>query len=168
MIGTTREERRWFVKAIAQGLVEWMGAAEPPVPVEEMLRHPPGVYRRDFGVVDMYSNLWDATFARPPSRRGSVFVRIDLPPAARRYALAREALSAVVTSEHGKRLGLHELLVEELPQVGEEFAGHLLAPDRMVAAYRARGGGAEEFARTFGIPAELAQRRWEEVSADIV
>lgn len=167
MIGTTREERRWFIRAVAQGLVDWMGVAEPPVPVEEMLRHPPGVYRRDFGVVDMYSNLWDATFARPPSRRGSVFVRIDLPPAKRRYALAREALSAVVTSEHGRRLGLDGMLLEELPRAGEEFAGHLLAPDRMVAAYRARGGDAEGLAEAFGIPQELAQRRWQEVNAEI-
>ncbi len=69
MITITQEEREWFLRNLARGLVEYMGATNPPVEVEEMLQHPPGVFAFDFGVVDMYSNLWDATFARPPSRR---------------------------------------------------------------------------------------------------
>ena len=66
MIQVTREERHWFLRNMAQALVDYAGAAEPPVPVEELLKHPPAAYQEDFGVVDMYSNLWDATFARPP------------------------------------------------------------------------------------------------------
>ena len=62
MISTTREERRWFVRNLAQGLADYTGASEPPVPVEEMLKHPPEIYQNDFGVVDMYSSLWDILF----------------------------------------------------------------------------------------------------------
>ena len=93
MIPFSREEREWFLRNLAHGLVEYLGRAEPPVDVESMLTHPPALYDFDFGVVDMYSNLWDATFARPPSQRGSIFVRIDLDPDERRFALAREMLS---------------------------------------------------------------------------
>jgi len=97
MIPITREERQWFLRNLAQGLVDYMGVVEPPVPVEDLLRNPPLLYDSDFGVVDMYSNLWDATFARPPSQRGSIFVRIDLEPEERRFVLARETLSALIT-----------------------------------------------------------------------
>src|SRR3972149_2927938 len=105
MISITREECQWLLGNLARGLVEYLGVVEPPAPVEGMLKHPPGNFDMDFGVVNMYSHLWDATFARTPSQRGSIFVRIDLNPEERRYSLAREALTAVVTSEHGRALG---------------------------------------------------------------
>ena len=132
MIAITREEREWFLRNLAYGLIEYMGATNPPIEVEEMLQHPPPVYGFDFGVVDMYSNLWDATFARPPSRRGSIFVRINLPPHQRRFALAREILSALITSKHGQAMGLGDLLMENLQESAEYFARHLLAPEPMV------------------------------------
>ncbi|NIM95940.1 MAG: ImmA/IrrE family metallo-endopeptidase [Anaerolineales bacterium] len=166
MISSTREEREWFLRNIAQGLVEYMGAVEPPVQVEEMLRHPPDVYGFDFGVVDMYSNLWDATFARPPSRRGSIFVRVNLQTDQRRFALARETLSALITSKHGRLMGLADLLMDTLQESAEYFARHLLAPEQLVDAFRERGGKGDEFAEVFGIPEQVAEVRYiESVSA---
>jgi hypothetical protein len=162
MISTTGEERRWFLRTMAQGLVNGTGTVEPPLPVEEMLQHPPRVYERDFGVVDMYSNLWDATFARPPSRRGSIFVRVDLPPARRRYALARETLSAVITSAHGRAMGLQDMLMDDLQESADYFAGHLLAPDTLVEAYTEAGGDRSGFAEAFGMLDEVAEARWHE------
>jgi hypothetical protein len=159
MISVTREEREWFLRNLALGLVEYIGAAKPPVEVEEMLKHPPGVFGYDFGVVDMYSTLWDATFARPPSRRGSIFVRVDLPPSERRFALAREILSALITSKHGQALGLSELLMDSLQESAEYFARHLLAPDPMVQAYQMNDGAEVGFAYQFGIPEEVAAQR---------
>jgi hypothetical protein len=100
------EERRWLLRNLALGLVEYLGVAEPPVPVEALLRHPPSVLESDLGIVEMYSNLWDATFARLTDLRGSIFVRIGLPSHERRFALARELLRALVTSEHGRAMGL--------------------------------------------------------------
>jgi hypothetical protein len=133
--------------------------------VEDVLRHPPAIYEQDFGVVDMYSNLWDATFARPPNQRGSIFVRIDLAADDRRYALARETLSALITSKHGRSLGLADLLLSDLWDSAEYFARHLLAPQSMVDAYRAREGDEAGFGRTFGLPARAAAARWEEAVA---
>src|SRR5512137_772140 len=101
MILIAPEERRWLLRNLALGLVEYLGVAEPPVPVEALLRHPPRALRDDLGLVEMYSNLWDATFARLIDARGSIFVRIGLPSPERRFALAREFLRALVTSEHG-------------------------------------------------------------------
>lgn len=162
MIPTTREERRWFVKNLAQGLVDYSGATEPPVPVEEMLKHPPELYQRDFGVVDMFSSLWDATFARPLSNNGNVFVHASLDSARRRFVLARETLSALITSAHGRNMGLADLLLSDLRDSSEQFARAMVAPDSMVAAYRAQGGESEGFAEAFDIPSEVAAQRWQE------
>jgi hypothetical protein len=158
----TREERQWFLRNLALGLFEYLGIAAPPVPVEELLRHPPDVFANDLGVVDMYSNLWDATFARLPSQRGSIFVRIDLSSDERRFALAREILSALITSKHGRALGLADLLMPDLRESAEYFARHLLAPEALVAAFRKRGGKDATFAAAFDLPARVAGLRWEE------
>src|SRR3972149_2711948 len=152
MISITREECQWLLGNLARGLVEYLGVVEPPVPVEEMLEHPPGNFDMDFGVVNMYSHLWDATFARPPSQRGSSFVRIDPNPEERRYSLAREALTAVVTGEHGRVLGLPDLLLSSLREWGEYFARQLLAPDALVDAYRDSGGDEDHRAGALPIP----------------
>ena len=160
MIPYTREEREWFLRNLARGLVEYFGRAEPPVDVESMLNQPPPLYDADFGVVDMYSNLWDATFARPPSQRGSIFVRIDLDPEDRRFALARELLSALITSKQGRSMGLPDLLLPHLHESAEFFARILLVPDRMLEAYRKQGGNREQLALTFQIPTPIAALRW--------
>lgn len=168
MIQTTWEERQWLLKNLAQGLADYLGAVEPPVSVEELLEHPPGLFDEDFGVVNMYSHLWDATFARTPSQRGSIFVRIDLPPGERRYSLARETLTALVTSQHGRAMGLPGLLLSSLRECAEFFARCLAAPESLVAAYRHRGGSREGFAKAFGLPEPAAEARWNDLSAQPV
>lgn len=160
MIPVSREERHWFLKNVARALLDFSGASEPPVPVEDVLDHPPAVYQEDFGVVDMYSNLWDATFARPPGQRGSIFVRVDLDPEERRFALARETLCAMITSKHGRDLGMPDLLMSELKDSAEYFATHYIAPELLVRAYRAQGGDEENFAESFQLPAGVAAARW--------
>ena len=160
MIPVSREERHWFLKNAARALLDFSGASEPPVPVEDVLDHPPAVYQEDFGVVDMYSNLWDATFARPPGQRGSIFVRVDLDPEERRFALARETLCAMITSKHGRDLGMPDLLMSELKDSAEYFATHYVAPELLVHAYRAQGGDEENFADSFQLPAVVAAARW--------
>jgi hypothetical protein len=167
MISTTREERRWFVRNLAQGLVDYTGASDPPVPVEEMLKHPPELYQNDFGVVEMYSSLWDATFARPLTQRGNVFVNVNLDAEKRRFALARETLSALITSKQGRALGLADLLLSELRDSAECFARALMAPAMLVEAYRKRGGNRDDFANAFGMPPESATVRWDEVETNV-
>ena len=161
----TREERQWFLRCLAFGLYEYMGAVAPPIPVEGLLKHPPSLFQDDFGVVDMYSTLWDATFARPPNRPGSVFVRIDLPAEERRMALARELLSALITSKHGRAVGLVEFLMPDLKDSAEYFARHLLAPEPLVEAFRRRGGEEAGVAEAFGMPEPSARLRWKESQA---
>ncbi len=160
MIPVSREERHWFLKNVARALLDFSGASEPPVPVEDELDHPPAVYQEYFGVVDMYSNLWDATFARPPGQRGSIFVRVDLDPEERRFALARETLCAMITSKHGRDLGMPDLLMSELKDSAEYFATHYVAPELLVRAYRAQGGEEENFAESFQLPTGVAAARW--------
>jgi hypothetical protein len=165
MILAAPEERRWLLRNLALGLVEYLGIAEPPVPVEALLHHPPRVLQEDLDLVEMYSNLWDATFARMIDSRGSIFVRIGLPSHERRFALARELLRALVTSEHGRAMGLPEILLPELQECAEYFARQFLAPEALVAAYRKRGGGEAQFRETFDLPAQVAVARWGDAPA---
>ncbi len=160
MIPFSREEREWFLRNLARGLIEYFSGAEPPVDVEEMLKQPPPLYDADFGVVEMYSNMWDATFARPPSQHGSIFVRIDLEPDERRFALAREMLSALITSKHGRAMGLPDLLLPHLRESAEYFARFLLIPDIMLETFKQRGGKKQSVMDTFGVPARIASLRW--------
>lgn len=162
MTPATREEREWLLGNIAHAFCDYMGAVEPPVPIEDMLKHPPDTYKNDFGVVDMHSNLWDATFARPLSQKGNIFVRKDLSSERRRFALARETLSAVITSKHGRSLGLMDMFISDLLDSGERFAARLLAPEPMVGAYRQQGGDERGLAGRFDIPGSVASKRWEE------
>ncbi len=162
MIQTTAEERQWFLRNLARGLADYLGVVEPPVPVEQLLEHPPSLFDEDLGVVNMYSHLWDATFARTPAQRGSIFVRIDLPDRERRFSLARETLTALVTSRHGRALGLPALLLSTLKDCAEYFARYLLAPEPLVEAFRSRGGSYDTFASAFGLPAGAADLRWED------
>lgn len=167
MMPVTRDECQWLLANLARGLVDHLGAVDPPVPVEDLLEHPPHCYDADFGVVNMYSHLWDATFARTPSQKGSIFVRIDLPPDERRYALARETLTAMITSDHGRSMGLPDLLLPSLREWSDYFARHLLAPDALVKSYRAHGGGEDRFADAFHMPARSAAARWSDSAQTI-
>jgi hypothetical protein len=163
MIPVTQEEREWFLDNIAQGLVEYTGVAEPPVPVEELLKHPPDLYRDDLGVVDMRSDLWDATFARPLTQRGNIFVRMDLSPEERRLALARETLSALITSKQGRAMGLPKMFISDLRDSADYFARALLAPLRFVDAHRKQDKRPDTMADDFCIPQSVADERWDEL-----
>lgn len=167
MIPITRAERQWFLRTMARGIVDYLGTVEPPVPIEDLLTHPPDVYASDFGVVEMFSNLWDATFARPPSQRGSIFVRVDLEPDERRFALARETLSAMITSKHGRSLGLYELFLPNLKDSAEYFARHLLAPESMVQNANSDIKSPQDLAEKFEMPNPVAELRWREVPFSI-
>jgi hypothetical protein len=167
MIPITRAERQWFLRTMARGIVDYLGTVEPPVPIEDLLTHPPDVYSSDFGVVEMFSNLWDATFARPPSQRGSIFVRIDLEPAERRFALARETLSAMITSKHGRALGLYDMFLANLKESAEYFARHLLAPEELVHNSKSDIDGPQDLAEQFMLPYPVAELRWREVPFSI-
>lgn len=163
MIPITRKEREWFLDTIALGLVEYMGIAEPPVPVEELLNHPPDLYQDDFGVVDMRSNLWDATFARPLTQRGNIFVRMDLEPNERRYALAREMLSALLTSRHGRAMGLADVFLPELRDSAEYFARAILMPSHFVHTRNGSDQQPEVIANDFQVSPSLACERYEDL-----
>jgi len=161
MIPTTREERQWLLRMIAAGLNEYLNTTSPPVPVEELLLHPPAVYEQDFGVVDIFTRIWYATFVRPLNKKGSVFVRVDLPPEARNFALARETLLALISGEFGRRLGLHETLLPFINESADYFAAELLAPEVLVQSYQAQNGTEEDFAQDFRLPEHIAEERWQ-------
>jgi hypothetical protein len=66
----------------------------------------------------------------------------------------------MITSKHGRELGLPDLLMSELKDSAKYFASRLLAPDRFVEAYRAQGGEEETFEDAFDLPATVAAERW--------
>lgn len=156
----TREEREWLLRSIARGLLDYMNSTEPPIPVAELHRHPPGVYDQDFGVVEIYTKLWDATFIRPLNKPGGVYIRIDLPPEKRRYALARETLFALVSSKHGRKLGLPGIFMPTMDEDSAYFAGHLLAPDAMIKSIKKNSPEQLNIAETFCLPEGIAAKRF--------
>jgi hypothetical protein len=164
MITCTKKEREWFLQNIAQGLVDYLGVMEPPVPIEKLLRNPPAIYDADFGVVEMNSELWDATFARLPDQSGKIFVHSDLGPEARRYALARETLSALITSKHGQNLGLFELVESHLRESAEFFARILLAPPRLLRCFCSGDGAVTRIVKEFKLPMHAASKLCEDMS----
>ena len=162
MRSNDQEERKKILRILALTFIKYIEAVGPPINVEKMLKDPPKAFQEDFGIVEIYSNLWDAIFARPTSQRGSIFVSPTLPPDKRRFALAREILSALIDSTLGQATGLGEVLKGDLQESAEYFAGHLLAPNPMLETYRANGGNESSFANAFGIPEEIADQRWRE------
>jgi hypothetical protein len=50
--------------------------------------------------------------------------------------------------------------MSELKDSAEYFATHYLAPESLVDAYRAQGGGEEGFAESFQLPEAVAADRW--------
>ncbi len=92
---------------------------------------------------------------------------MNLPPPQRRFALAREILSALITSKHGQNLGLGDVLMDSLPESAEYFARHLLAPEPLVKAHEVNGGDVIYFADEFGIPVEVAEKRMDDVFSEV-
>ena len=166
MTASTCEERQWLLRMIAAGLHEYLSTTDPPVMVEDLLMHPPEVYADDFGIVDIFSQIWDASFVRPMNRKGSVFVRVDLPQEARNFALARETLLALLSGKFGRKLGLHDVLLPYISDSADYFAMALLAPEALVKSYSSRNGTREAFAGDFCLPEKAAAVRWNEVAGE--
>jgi hypothetical protein len=57
------------------------------------------------------------------------------------------------------------MLMDDLQESADYFAGHLLAPDTLVEAYTEGGGDRSGFAEAFGMPDEVAEARWHESAA---
>lgn len=164
MILTTQEERFWFIRYLALGLVSHMGMTEPPVWVEKFLHYSPTL-NKNYNVetqtnTDVFGDIYD----RLIHMGGRIISSSNLPEDERRYALAREIIIALGSSKHGRCLGLPQFIVPHLPELQDYFARVLLAPDPMIIAYRKGGGKFRDFARTFLIPHRIAEIRWNETA----
>lgn len=162
MFLTTQEERRWFVQNLALGLISHLGILHPPVPVEEILRNPPDVFVNPPTHLSGTHNAWEEALKRSVFIGGRVIIPGDLPKDERRYAIAQGIMLAIGESDHGKNMGLPQLLSPYLWELKDYFARILLAPDSLIDAYRQSGGGFDDFAKSFLIPPRIALIRWEE------
>jgi hypothetical protein len=171
MFLTTQEERRWFVQNLALGLISHLEILHPPVPVEEILRNPPTIFVNPPTHLLGTYNTWEETLKRPIYIGGRVIIPGDLPEDERRYAIAQGIMLAIGESDHGKNMGLSQLLSPYLWELKDYFARILLAPDPLIVTYRQSGGRFDDFAKSFFIPPRIAVIRWEEpayieISAD--
>lgn len=161
MILPTQEERLWFTKNLALGLVSYMGVTEPPVWVENFLHYPPMVREKNASqalLIEMSTEIYQ----RLIYIGGKMISPSDLPESERRFALAREVIVALGSSKHGRSMGLPQFIVPYLTELQDYFAGILLAPDHLILIYRNQGGDYHNFARTFLIPDRIAEIRWQE------
>ena len=162
MIQVTREERYWLLRNFALGLVDYLGAAFPPVWVVNLLKQPPPIYTSLFAKVRPSNGGWNQIYERPIYKDGRTTRPWELPIDERRYAIAREILIALGGSSYGRDMGLPELLITHLEECQDYFGRVLLAPDQLVASYREQGQDLRGFAETFLIPTRIAADRWED------
>ena len=164
MILTSQEERFWFVRNLALGLVSYMGATDPPVWVENFLHYSPTTHEKKSSPTCDKTDILGEIYERLLYMGGKIILPSNLPEDERRYALAREIIVALSGSKHGRELGLPQFIVPYLTELQDYFARVLLAPDPMVLAYREEGGEFHDFARTFLIPHRIAEVRWNETT----
>jgi hypothetical protein len=164
MILTTEEERLWYVRYLALGLVSHMGITEPPVWVEKFLQYSPNLYVKSSLDSTKTTDVIEEVYKRLIYIGSRIISPSDLPEDERRYALAREIIIALGSSKHGRCLGLPQFILPYLPELQDYFARVLLAPDPMIIAYRKQGGEYRDFARSFLIPHRIAKIRWQETA----
>jgi hypothetical protein len=162
MILTSREERYWFVRNLALGLVSYIGATNPPIWVENFLHYPPAKPQKGIAPIQDSNDILGEIYERLIYIGGRIISPSDLPEDERRYALAREVIVALGGSKHGRKLGLPQFIVPYMTELQDYFARVLLAPDPMIHAYRKEGGDFHNFARAFLIPFRIADVRWQE------
>jgi len=163
VILTSQEERCWFIKNLALGLVSYMGVTEPPVWVENFLHYPPNIRAQDSSqalITDMSTEI----YSRLIYIGSKMISPSDLPEDERRYALAREVIVALGSCKQGRSMGLPKFIVPYLTELQDFFARILLAPDPLIHAYRKQGGDLHDFARSFLIPSRIADMRWQETT----
>jgi len=164
MILTSQEERLWFARNLAFGLVTYLGVTNPPVWVENFLNYPPTSSHKSANPILETTDIFAEIYERLLYMGGRIILPSDLPEDERRYALAREIIVALGGSKHGRKLGLPQLIVPYLTELQDYFARVLLAPDEMVHAYRKEGGEFHQFAHAFLIPQRIAEIRWQEIN----
>ena len=162
MLCTIQEERLWFVRNLALGLVSYLGVTEPPVFVENLLKYPPKALASPQDQDEINTGVWRNILTNSSYHDKDFVIPADLPVDEKRYAIAREFILAAGNTQHGRLMGLAEFLDGHYREVQDYFARILLAPDHLVRAYRKRGGQYEDFAETFIIPTRIAEIRWEE------
>ncbi len=160
LVDVTEEERHWLLHNIARGFINHLKVSWPPVWVEQIFESPPRTYLDVHSRMVKLSNLFpefhDARCRQALRSAGLV----DFPLEQRRFMSAREALVIVAASEHGRLMGLPEVLPEHLQESQDYFARVLLAPDRLIVSYRRRGRDFRGFAESFLIPPSIAEIRW--------
>ncbi|OGO15809.1 MAG: hypothetical protein A2Z14_02780 [Chloroflexi bacterium RBG_16_48_8] len=164
MILTSQEERFWFVRNLALGLVSYMGATDPPVWVENFLHYPSTPSQKGTTQIQETTDIFGEIYERLLYMGGRIISPSDLPEDERRYALAREIIVALGGSKHGRKLGLPQFIVPYLTELQDYFARILLAPDPMIHAYRKEGGEFHDFAHAFLIPHRIAEICWQETT----
>jgi hypothetical protein len=158
----TLEERHWFLRNMAIGLVSHLGVTSPPVWIENLLRHPPAVYADVFGVIESGPTGLGFASAQPIVEDFQIRIPYDLPLDERRFALARETMIVVCGCKHGRHMGLPEFIFKDFWDSQNYFARVLLAPDPLIDAYRRQGKDLRGFAETFLIPPRIAAIRWQD------
>ena len=162
MLFTTLEERLWYVRNLALGLVSYLSVTEPPVFVENLLRYPPAAFKEPQDQHKLNDVVWQRILSNSTYIVDNKVISADLPIEEKRYTIAREFICAVSVTQQGREMGLDMILDSYSFELQDYFARVLLTPDDLLRAYRMRGGRYEDFAETFIIPARIAAIRWQE------
>jgi hypothetical protein len=160
MANLTESERKEIVRSLALALVEHIGAEEPPVWVESLLKNPPTVFSQKFPLAQVLHKVLEVIFVWPSEGGDQLLLPSGLPIVERRFILARELLNAVMQGLSEQAAGLSKMLLPDLDDTVDYFARVFLAPDPMIDIYRGQGREYQDFAETFLIPERVASKRW--------
>lgn len=153
-----------LIESLAHGLLRLYGVTRPPVPIFEMLEHPPAGMERD---LDLCLGLpfGEAIYLRLLNGQGTVFVNPALPNDRQRYASAGALLIGLLHSPGGRALS-PGLTPDHYPEEATDyFARCLLLPAQLLPPGFATMT-VSELAELFGVPPEVVSVRLAELNGN--
>jgi hypothetical protein len=150
----------FLVECLAMGLLQAYEVEGPPVPVQEMIRHPLPLFER-LTLLELNLGLYDAAYRSLLD--GSHLIVVDLlkPQPIQRASMARELYVAFCYSPRATELNWPDR--GQSYACGDLFARCLLMPAPWMQRAYAEGIPAEEVAVHFEVPVQMAIQRLSEI-----
>lgn len=155
----------FLVECLAMGLLQAYGVEGPPVPVQEMIRHPLPIFER-LTLLELNLGLYDAAYRSLLD--GSHLIVVDLvkPQPIQRASMARELYVAFCHSPRATELNWPDR--GQAYAYGDLFARCLLMPAPWIRRAYVEGMSAQEVAVHFEVPVRMAVQRLSEIECHML
>jgi Zn-dependent peptidase ImmA (M78 family) len=154
----------FLVESLAYGLLHAFHVMGPPVPVRDLIRNPHPVFE-SLSLLELNLGLYDAVYRSLINGSCLIAVDLDHPPAAQRFAMARELYVAFCYSRRAPELDWPDR--DDPRRQSGFFARCLLMPAAWVKQISARTKSLAELAAAFGVSPEVMALRLKEVGVEL-